>query len=77
MSSGLIEMQTKTYLNENDPHRLICVITWSLVSGSVWQGLGGVTLLEVVSLGKNFEVSEDSRFLVLFLCLMIMDQDGS
>lgn len=61
-------MQTKTYLNENDPHWLIGVITWSPVRGIVCEGLGGVTLLEVVSLGENFEVSEDLYDFWYFLC---------
>lgn len=35
-------------LNENGPYRLIYLNVWFLVSGTVWEGLGGVTLLEVV-----------------------------
>lgn len=30
----------------NSPHRLICLNVWSLVAGIVWEGVGGVVLLE-------------------------------
>ena len=33
-------------LNENIPYRLICLNAWSLVSGTVQEGFGGVVLLE-------------------------------
>jgi hypothetical protein len=34
--------------------------TWSLVGGTVWEGLGGVALLKIVCyyLGTGFEVSK-------------------
>jgi hypothetical protein len=32
--------------NEHGPHRLICLNAWSPVSGTVWEGLRGVALLE-------------------------------
>lgn len=34
------------YLNENDPHRLTGFGPWSPVSGTVWEGVGGVASLE-------------------------------
>jgi hypothetical protein len=36
-------------LNENDLHRLVCLNTWFSTAGSVWEGLGDVSLLEGVS----------------------------
>ena len=38
-------------LNENGRHVLMCLNGSSLVSGSVWEGLGGVALLEVCHQG--------------------------
>ena len=35
-------------LNENAPHRLICLNTWSLIGGTICERLGGVSLLEQV-----------------------------
>lgn len=35
-------------LNENDPHQLIYLNACSPVSGTAWEGLGGVVLLEKV-----------------------------
>lgn len=35
-------------LNKNGPQRLMYLNTWSPVSGSVWEGLGGGSLLEEV-----------------------------
>lgn len=32
-------------LDENGPHRLICVNTWFPAGGTVWEGLGGIALL--------------------------------
>jgi hypothetical protein len=33
-------------LNEDGSHRLIYLNTWSSVGGVVWEGLGGMALLE-------------------------------
>ena len=33
-------------LNENSSHMLICLNAWSLLGGTVWEGVGGVALLE-------------------------------
>lgn len=33
--------------SKNDPHRPICLNAWAIVSGTVWEGLGGVALEEV------------------------------
>ena len=35
-------------LNENCPQRLMYLNTWSPVGGNIWEGLGGVVLLEEV-----------------------------
>ena len=35
-------MVIRSGLNENGPHRRICLNTWSPASGTVWKGLGGV-----------------------------------
>lgn len=40
-------------LTEADPHRLIYLNAWSLVGGTVWEGLGGDT-------GFIFDVSKNS-----------------
>jgi hypothetical protein len=34
--------------DETGPARLICVKAWSIVGGTVWEGLGAVALLEEV-----------------------------
>lgn len=34
-------------LNENSPHRLIYLTTWSPVGVNVWDGLGGMVILEI------------------------------
>jgi hypothetical protein len=40
-------------------NRFICLNTWSPVGGTIWEGLGIVTLLEeVCQLRMNFEVSK-------------------
>lgn len=44
------------------PHRLTCFNSWSLVGASVWQGLGGVTLLERVCHGTWWQDGEVLRF---------------
>lgn len=31
-------------LNKSDPHRLICLNTWSSIYRTGWEGLGGVAL---------------------------------
>lgn len=38
-------------LSKNSPHRLVCLNAWSMVSGPVREGLGGVTLEEVYHWG--------------------------
>ena len=35
-------------LDEKGPHRLIHLNSWSLVGGTIWEGLEGVALLEEV-----------------------------
>jgi hypothetical protein len=32
------------------PHRLICLSSWSLAGRTIWEGLGGVALLEEICL---------------------------
>jgi hypothetical protein len=36
-------------LNENGPHILICLVSWSPVSGTLGEGLEGMALLECVA----------------------------
>ena len=36
-------------MNEDEQHRLINPYSWSSAGGTVWEGLGGVVLLEEVS----------------------------
>ena len=46
-------------LDINGLNRLLYLNTWSPVTGSVWEGLGGVALLEEgVLLGVDGELSE-------------------
>ena len=46
-------------LNENGSHRLLCLDAWSPVKGTVWEGLGGVALLEEVCYrGVGLEISK-------------------
>lgn len=33
---------------KNDPYRLLCLNVWSLVGGTVWEGIGDVVLLEEI-----------------------------
>jgi hypothetical protein len=40
-------------LNENGPHRPICLNTWFLASGTHWEELGGVALPEGVCHGAG------------------------
>jgi hypothetical protein len=35
-------------LDENGPHICLCLSTWPLLSGIIWEGLGSVALLEEV-----------------------------
>jgi hypothetical protein len=44
-------------LNENGPCRLIYLNVWSLVSGTLWEGLEGLASLKYVLLGVGFQVS--------------------
>jgi hypothetical protein len=45
-------------LNEINPHRLIYLNAWSLVDATVWERLGGVTLLRRCVTGRvGFKVS--------------------
>lgn len=46
-------------LNENDSLGFRCLNPWSLFSGTVWEGLGGVTLLDkVCHWGVGFGISK-------------------
>lgn len=49
----------RLFNNENGPHMLTCVTIWSLVGGTTWEGLEGVTDFLSgghMSLGAGFEV---------------------
>lgn len=56
-------------LSEHGPQRLICLDAGSPVNGSIWEGLGGV------SLGMGSEGSKGPIVLVNFLCLCLMFMD--
>jgi hypothetical protein len=45
-------------LNEKDPNRFAYLNTWFPVGGSIWEGLGGVPLLEVCHWRQGFEISD-------------------
>lgn len=48
-------------LSKNGPHRLLYLNTWSLVNGTVWEGLGVMAFLDkVFHCGVDFEVSKVS-----------------
>jgi hypothetical protein len=53
--------------------------TWASVDGTVWEGLGGVALLEgVCHWGMDFEVSKTPIIIsVLPLWLLLVNQDMS
>ena len=44
----LVSLSDCCGLNENELYRLICLNAWSPVSGTGWEGLRSVTLLEEV-----------------------------
>ena len=44
-------------LNENGLHGLMCLNTWSPEGKNVWEGLGGVALLEE-AMGEGFKVAK-------------------
>lgn len=57
-------------LNENGPRGLLCLNTWSLVGGNVWEGLG-VLLKEVCHWGAGrLEVLEYPCHSPWVLCLL-------
>jgi hypothetical protein len=60
------------------PHRLICLNTWSSIGGIVWEGLGGVDLLEeVCHWGWALRFNRVAPLLVCSLCLMLAERDVS
>jgi hypothetical protein len=67
-------IHSKYGLNENSPHKLICLNAWYLVGETIWEGLGDMTLLEMCT-GVGFEVSKSlchsSWLSQLSLCLWI------
>lgn len=58
-------------LDENGSHRLVCLNAPFPVSGTVWEGLGGVVLSEEVSLEVDFEVSKAHAIPHSAVCLWI------
>jgi hypothetical protein len=49
MVSSVLALEKKcSGLNENRPHRLICLNAWLSVGGTVWEGLGGVAFWKEV-----------------------------
>ena len=64
--------------NENDPCSSVCLNIWSLVSRTVWEGLGGMALLETVCpCGWALKFQETHNISSFSLSLMVMDQDVS
>jgi hypothetical protein len=63
--SVCIPLSLRAHKDENGPHRFIYLNVWSEVGRSVWEGSGGVALLEEVSkaLASSFS-----------LCLLLVDQ---
>lgn len=64
-------------LNKNDPHRFICLNTWSPVAGTIWKGLGGVALMEQICHRAGSEVSKASFHPQYIPCLLLTIQDVS
>ena len=63
---GMIIQYSCDGLNENGPHRLIYLNAWLRVGRTVWEGIGGVALLEEVCHWRaGFDAS--------FLCLTLVD----
>ena len=64
-------------LSENGLYRLMCLNIWSPVSGTVWERLGGVVLLEKVcqSLGRALCPKTHIRLgLSVSLCRQLSDE---
>lgn len=56
------------------PTRLIRLNIWSPVNGTIWEGLGGVALLEEVCFwGQALRFEKPTPFPVKFLCLLLID----
>jgi hypothetical protein len=67
-------------LNENDLHGLIDSNALSTVNGTIWEGLGGVALLEKVCQLLGFGVSKAHTRLsshILSIWLLFVDQEAS
>ena len=59
LESILGPLQEHVFLTAEPSLQPIYLNAWSPVSGTVWEGLGGVVLLEdVLSLGADYEVSK-------------------
>ena len=58
----------------NGPHRLVCLNVWSSVDGTVWEGLGGVALLEEACLQRwVLRLEKSTLFQLAFsLCLLVV-----
>jgi hypothetical protein len=46
LSPSALKAEPKWVLDENNLHRLVHLIGWAPVGGTVWEGLGGMALLE-------------------------------
>lgn len=51
---------------------LMCLGTGNPVSGILWEGLGGLALVE--SVGSGFEISKDPSHSPGALCLLLVDE---
>ena len=65
-------------LNKNGLLRLMCLNSWSSVSGTLWEGLGGVTLSqELCHWGWTLRFLKHMPFPVSPLCLVPAGYDVS
>ena len=59
-------------LNENDLYRLNVLNIWFLLCGTIWEGLGGVTLLgEACHWGWTFRLQKSMLFPGSSVCLIL------
>lgn len=56
------------WFKQKCPHRLLCLIAWLSISGTIWEGLENVLAGEEMSLGISYEVSEVHDMLQSHAC---------
>lgn len=72
MAPCTLKMSLCGGLNENSPHRVLCVNTWSLFGEPAWEGLGCETLMEKCVKRCTFLPPSSPS-----LCFQLADQDVS